>query len=168
VPDLYNISESQAQDVTEAKGLSLDITRSANNEIQAGYVISQSPEAGANISAGSSIQVEISTGSNPEGVNEGNNGGGEPDARNALLKFLDIAHNRNLTGADLAGKSPQELDIMRNAIYARHGRSFRRNDLQNYFNNQSWYHIDPNYRDSKLSALETRNAGFILRYQGKG
>ena len=46
---------------------------------------------------------------------------------------------RQVTEADLSGKSAWNLDIMRNEIFARHGRRFRSRELQNYFNQQSWY-----------------------------
>ena len=48
-----------------------------------------------------------------------------------------------LTDEDLEGKDAFELDIMRNEIYARHGRRFCRSDLQEYFDGQQWY--EPKY-----------------------
>ncbi|NCO33117.1 MAG: hypothetical protein AUJ92_11890 [Armatimonadetes bacterium CG2_30_59_28] len=69
--------------------------------------------------------------------------------------------NRELTTSDLQGKDCHRLRLMRNEMYARHGRPFRDPDLQRYFDRQSWYHRDGNYSDSRLSALEKRNAAFI-------
>jgi hypothetical protein len=40
---------------------------------------------------------------------------------------------------DLQGKSKWELEVMRNEIFARHGRPFRRPALQKYFESQLWY-----------------------------
>jgi hypothetical protein len=46
---------------------------------------------------------------------------------------------RRLTADDLVGKSAHDLELMRNEIYARHGRMFVRADLQRYFDSQPWY-----------------------------
>ena len=69
---------------------------------------------------------------------------------------------------DLAGKTAWQLDIMRNSIYARHGRGFKDVDLQDYFDTQTWYRraYDPDeFPNSLLSDLEVDNATYILRYQ---
>ncbi|MDX2216922.1 MAG: YARHG domain-containing protein [Oculatellaceae cyanobacterium bins.114] len=75
---------------------------------------------------------------------------------------------REVTTADLEGKSTFELDVLRNSIFARYGRRFDRPDLQTYFDGQSWY--EPRYSPSQfpnnqLTDLETSNAQFILDYQ---
>ncbi|MDQ2688565.1 MAG: ankyrin repeat domain-containing protein [Armatimonadota bacterium] len=46
---------------------------------------------------------------------------------------------RPLTTRDLAGKTPSELSLMRNEIYARHGYIFERKSLDTYFRAQPWY-----------------------------
>jgi serine/threonine protein kinase len=46
---------------------------------------------------------------------------------------------RPITANDLNSLSIDELELMRNEIYARHGWIFNRADLQNYFNRQPWY-----------------------------
>lgn len=75
---------------------------------------------------------------------------------------------RRVTESDLRGKSDWDLDVMRNEIYARHGRSFRRSDLQAYFNRQSWYsakYLPDGFPVSLLTQVQVDNAAFILRYQ---
>lgn len=72
---------------------------------------------------------------------------------------------RPLTDADLRGKSARTLTLMRNEIYAVHGRIFQRKDLQEYFQRQTWYRPNPTFQISWLSAVERRNAEFILAYQ---
>lgn len=82
-------------------------------------------------------------------------------------KYLFLSA-RQVTDADLSGKTALELDIMRNEIYARYGRRFDRQDLQNYFNNQPWYrpaYSPQNFPDNLLSSLEQENAAYILTYQ---
>lgn len=75
---------------------------------------------------------------------------------------------RPVTESDLVGKSAWELDVMRNEIYARHGRRFARTDLQNYFDRQPWYR--PNYPVNEfpngvLAPVEQSNAEFIASYE---
>jgi hypothetical protein len=75
---------------------------------------------------------------------------------------------RPLTEADLRGKSARTLTLMRNEIYAVHGRIFQRKDLEDYFRRQTWYRPNPTFQQSWLSRVERRNAEFILAYQIKG
>ncbi|MDB9374042.1 protein kinase domain-containing protein [Nodularia sphaerocarpa] len=77
---------------------------------------------------------------------------------------------RLVTDADLDDKDGLELDIMRNSIYARHGRRFDTPSLQEYFNNQSWYNpvYSPKAFPPKLlSNLEQRNAEYVSKYQDR-
>jgi hypothetical protein len=73
--------------------------------------------------------------------------------------------SRQATIEDIASLSENDLDIMRNEIYARHGHIFKRSDLQRYFSAQSWYHANPNWKDSDLSDTERRNIEFISAHE---
>lgn len=80
---------------------------------------------------------------------------------------------RPVTDADLNNKDGLELDIMRNSIYARHGRRFTTTLLQQHFERQSWYR--PRYLPDEfdklnnncqlLSPIECKNAISIASYQ---
>jgi hypothetical protein len=79
-----------------------------------------------------------------------------------------ITQKRRLTQADLQGRSAWELTIMRNEIYARHGRQFYEPELKRHFERQGWYH--PQYAPGKfpvalLSEIEMYNATLIRDYQ---
>jgi hypothetical protein len=100
-------------------------------------------------------------------------GSNPPDVKSFLppRESPPIQIVRSLSEADLEGKSNWELDVMRNEIYARHGRGFNREDLRAYFAQFSWYHpiyspeaFDQYHQDS-LSPTERANAEFILDYQ---
>lgn len=72
--------------------------------------------------------------------------------------------------SDLRYKSKWELEVMRNEIFARYGRRFKRSDLQTYFNGQTWY--QPQYAPdefplSLLTSIQQRNVDFILKYQNR-
>lgn len=68
---------------------------------------------------------------------------------------------RLLTPDDLKGRSPWELRIMRNEIFARHGYIFKSPEMSSYFTRQRWY--SPRYDDVSrfLSDTEVRNAQLI-------
>ncbi|WP_138502972.1 protein kinase domain-containing protein [Nostoc sp. PA-18-2419] len=75
-----------------------------------------------------------------------------------------------VTDADLDGKSGFELDIMRNSIFASHGRRFDTPELQDYFNNQSWYrpiYSPKEFSPKLLSKLEQQNVNYISKYQDR-
>lgn len=80
--------------------------------------------------------------------------------------YSDIVCYQYLTDDDVRDLSGPELRILRNTIYARHGRRFVSKDLQNYFSGFSWYtprvnEVNPN----ELSAVEKHNIQLIQRYE---
>lgn len=60
----------------------------------------------------------------------------EKEEEDTQMEWLS---ERNVTEADIQGKTSLEIRIMRNSIYARHGRRFKSPYLQRYFNSLSWY-----------------------------
>lgn len=50
-------------------------------------------------------------------------------------------------------------ELMRNEIFARHGYTFKREDLKNYFEKQNWYH--PKDKVDDLSEIEMFNVSII-------
>ncbi|MBI3930061.1 MAG: YARHG domain-containing protein [Armatimonadetes bacterium] len=103
------------------------------------------------------------TAANPEpGHQPGELSSSEPSA--ARPPSFDTAH-RLLNASDLEGRTARELTLIRNEIFARHGRPFVDEELRRYFLSQGWYSPDPDYNDSRLSNVEKKNAALILRYQ---
>lgn len=76
-----------------------------------------------------------------------------------------------LTEADLKGKTAKELALGRNEIYARHGRTFKTKEYQEYFNSCSWYSPNPAYDysddSSNLNSIEKANVKLIKEYEDK-
>jgi len=70
-----------------------------------------------------------------------------------------------LTEDDIRSMSKQDLRILRNEIYARHGYIFKSKDLRDYFSAKDWYH--PQYSDvsNLLNTIEKRNVAFIQRHE---
>lgn len=77
----------------------------------------------------------------------------------------DFACERLVTEEDLVGLDKDDLRIMRNWIFARHGYIFKSQDLKDYFEMLPWY--NPRYTDvsSMLSNIEKKNIEFIKRYE---
>lgn len=78
-----------------------------------------------------------------------------------------------LTDADIKGLSAQKLNYARNEIYARHGRMFDSQELQDYFSSKSWYKgiysasdFDANY-SGLLSDIERKNIEFLSSAEAK-
>lgn len=72
-----------------------------------------------------------------------------------------VAPDRVLNEAELQGRSKAELRVMRNEIFARHGRIFQSADLNAFFSAKPWYKQDPNYADSMLSEVDKQNVKIL-------
>lgn len=87
-------------------------------------------------------------------------------ARIATGTAYDWLAYRYVTHQDVCNLSPSQLRILRNAIYARHGRRFQDAGLRQFFNSQVWY---DGYRNeipaSELNKYEKYNISFIQKYE---
>ena len=79
----------------------------------------------------------------------------------------DWLSQRRVTESDLEGKSKQELRIMRNYIFARHGYIFKSKSLKKYFKQFDWYSPKRKKVSSELSQVELDNVSFIKSYETK-
>lgn len=72
---------------------------------------------------------------------------------------------KTLAVSDVNNMLKQELRIMRNEIYARHGYSFKKKDMREYFDAQEWYM--PMHTDirTNLTEVEKKNVTLIRRYE---
>ncbi|NWF59292.1 MAG: YARHG domain-containing protein [Fischerella sp.] len=91
-----------------------------------------------------------------------------PESNVLAATSTPLVQARLLTSTDLKGRSAWELTVMRNEIYARHGRRFKEQKLQRYFDTQSWYnprYAPEEFPNSVLSPTELKNAIMIREYQ---
>ena len=72
-------------------------------------------------------------------------------------------HSKILNLSDLKGKSSQELRIMRNEYFARHGYIFKDDELTNYFKSQEWYVPEFEYVEDLLNGVEIYNINIIAQ-----
>jgi serine/threonine-protein kinase len=77
-----------------------------------------------------------------------------------------ILNNELLDRSDLAGIADADLRLLRNAVYARHGRIFEAPELQRYFSTRSWYRGRSNYSDADLTANDRANIALIKSAEG--
>lgn len=75
------------------------------------------------------------------------------------------ASERLLTADELVNMSQEDLRIMRNEIYARHGYIFQKEDMKQYFNAKTWYKPLTNNVNNLLTEIEKQNITLIRRYE---
>lgn len=80
---------------------------------------------------------------------------------------MELFENKTITEQMLQGLSLHELRLLRNEVYARHGRMFRAEWLQMYFYNQPWYQPNEEFKDESLSGNDKLNVETIVRYENR-
>jgi hypothetical protein len=75
-----------------------------------------------------------------------------------------LYYTREIKPEDLYDRSLRELQLMRNTIFARAGNKFRKKWLNDYFSAQPWYHPLDQMDESKLTALDRKNAEIIATF----
>jgi serine/threonine-protein kinase len=145
-----------------------------------GQLLTKSPQPLANQNITSSVTPQVIVTATPvtTPIPENPQPQLPPDVERPPLKQPDVPTTNNyfwlserpVTDADLAGKTGFELDIMRNTVFAVHGRRFNNPGIQNYFNNQAWYrplYSPKEFPGNLLSRLEQNNTAYIARYQDR-
>ena len=80
---------------------------------------------------------------------------------------MELFENKPISEPMLRGLSLNELRLLRNEIYARHGRQFQAPWLSQYFYSQPWYTADDNFKDEDLSGFDKQNVETIVAYENK-
>lgn len=96
----------------------------------------------------------------------------EEEEKNRNSEYvLPDSDYRKLTSDDMKKikNNKRLLRIARNEIYARHGRVFKDEELQTYFEGKSWYSINYYYTNDEdiLSQTERYNVRFIEKYESR-
>ena len=66
-----------------------------------------------------------------------------------------------VTDETLGALFAEDLRVLRNEIYARHGRVFKDKQLQKYFETQAWYKPNVDFKDDQLNEVEIKNLAKI-------
>jgi hypothetical protein len=80
---------------------------------------------------------------------------------------MEFFEDRAISEQMLRGLSLHELRLLRNEIYARHGRLFQAGWLQQYFEGQPWYQYDEKFKDEELSGANKQNVELIVSYENR-
>ena len=75
--------------------------------------------------------------------------------------MMNLFQSTPLTQQMLSSISIADLRLLRNEIYARHGRGFETPWLAEYFRQQPWYTPRHDYSDAELSSVERANIALI-------
>ena len=84
--------------------------------------------------------------------------------------ILENSSNEILKEEVLADLSSTEIRLAINEIYARHGRIFNDDELQDYFNSKTWYFAEvlpEEFDENCLNEIEKENLKILSEYQDK-
>lgn len=125
-----------------------------------------------NDGSGNSGSGSSGSGSNSgNGSQSGGNGNGQGSATTPDDVILWGISSRYIDESELYNYSAGQLRLIRNEIFALHGRIFRSQDLRDYFSQKSWYvpTYDPDDFDANmfdyLNDYEAANLKVILNYE---
>src|SRR5436190_3539650 len=80
---------------------------------------------------------------------------------------MELFENKLISETMLPGLSLHELRLLRNEIYARHGRIFKTMWIQQYFGSQLWYDPKEDFKDEEISGSDKTNIETIVAYENK-
>lgn len=80
---------------------------------------------------------------------------------------MELFENKLIAEKMLHGLSLHELRLLRNEIYARHGRIFKTLWIQQYFGSQPWYDPKEDFKDEELTGPDKTNVETIVAYENK-
>lgn len=80
---------------------------------------------------------------------------------------MELFENKLISEQLLRGVSLHELRLLRNEIYARHGRIFKTMWIQQYFGGQPWYDPKEDFKDEDISGSDKTNIETIVAYENK-
>ena len=179
MPDLDGLSEQEAYAALNEKGIKFRVTREFNEDIELGYVISQSPLAGDELSTSTEALIYISKGAEDEihtsprsSKATDPSGSTEPSGTRGSDGdyLLPDSDRKKLKESDLASLDRETLNLALNEIFARHGRKFSDPEIKAYFESKEWYKgtvSGSDFDESVLNSCETYNINLIIGYQEK-
>jgi len=80
---------------------------------------------------------------------------------------MELFENKLVTEAMLRGLSLHELRLLRNEIYARHGRIFKTLWIQQYFGGEMWYDPKEDFKDEDVTGIDKTNIETIVALETK-
>jgi hypothetical protein len=81
------------------------------------------------------------------------------------IVFKMNASTQKLTEKQLKNLHKLDLELLRNAIYARHGFTFKNKTARQFFNDQTWYVPLYDNVENELTPLEKENIALLKRFE---
>jgi hypothetical protein len=81
--------------------------------------------------------------------------------------MMYLFQDKLLSDTMLAHVRLYELRVLRNEVFARHGRRFQTPWLASYFAEQPWYKPNPSFRESDISEIEKANLKLITAVEAR-
>lgn len=160
--------ENASGNGSSSGGQAIEITDPGNGSYSYNNGSGSSGSSGSG-SSGSGISGSGSNSGN--GSQSGGNGNGQGSATTPDDVILWGISSRYIDESELYNYSAGQLRLIRNEIFALHGRIFRSQDLRDYFSQKSWYvpTYDPDDFDANmfdyLNDYEAANLKVILNYE---
>ena len=161
----YNKDKEKRQEIEDH--LESDGTQEANTETE---TKGESEEAASDSETDN--KEEVFSADENENASSDEEADGETEDRIYLIPGDDKSSNRyekaQYTIQNLSVLDSYGLKITRNEIYARHGRIFNDQELQEYFQRQNWYvpqTASNDFDDSCLNEVEKYNIQLISTYE---
>lgn len=165
VENMENISIEEKNDIMKASLVALAEERYLEGEfLAAKNALDRASKYGYSISDEFYKRIEDKLG------NDSGNIGIEAE-QDTIVKntdfYIDDSHLRYLEEAELVGYDKDQLAIIRNEIYARHGYVFHQEPFKSYFNKQKWYTSNPGFKgsDGELNSYEKENVQLLLKLE---
>jgi hypothetical protein len=154
-----NVSKEQIEALTEDDSLSVQGNLSIiDNQV---YLFPDS----LSVSKESQAELQVTTGAAEPTESAAQNGSTENAETTQSSEYvLPQSDSKYLTDEDVQGLTLQQLNYAKNEIFARHGRKFTSQELQNYFNSKSWYKgtVEASqFSDSVFNEYEKANVEFL-------
>lgn len=92
---------------------------------------------------------------------------GETMSARAMQVENKIVSGDALTPLDISNLTLYELRILRNAHFARYGRSYESPGLGSYFKTRPWYKPDPSYNDKQINSVDRANIELIIAEENR-
>ena len=83
----------------------------------------------------------------------------------AAREEAPLHYTRKIEPADLEGRSLKDLALIRNTVFARAGKRFRKPWLHEHFSRQPWYQPKDVVDETRITALDRENANAVADYE---
>jgi hypothetical protein len=100
-----------------------------------------------------------------EQINSANTNINTDSVQQSSDDYIFPSNRKYISESQLQHYSKDEVALIRNEIYARHGYVFKRKDYQNYFASKPWYKVNSKFSENLFNVIEKENIKIIRAYE---